>query len=176
MQDIVQGGSSTIEYVILSDNPKSVNTMNNTWQFEYTVDDPNRGPVNFAENTNEVSITMISNRLSVVKTVDKAYATARERLHYTSRIENTGTLEKINMMFYDPIPTGTSFTAGSVRINGTSYPAYNPAMGFPIGNMAVGAGGQRRVRRRRAMTTVINVSRVVDDSGTVFVSNRSRRQ
>lgn len=139
LQDIVQGGSSTIEYVILSDNPKSVNIVNNTGQFEYTVNDPSRGPVNFAENTNEVSITMISNRLSVVKTVDKAYATAGERLHYTSRIENTGTLEKINMMFYDPIPTGTSFTAGSVRINGTSYPAYNPAVGFPIGNMAVGA-------------------------------------
>ena len=39
-------------------------------------------------------------------------------------------------MFKDPIPAGTTFVADSVKINGVSYPAYNPAVGFNLPDLA----------------------------------------
>lgn len=35
-------------------------------------------------------------------------------------------------------PAGTTFVAGSVKINGISYPAYNPQTGFDLPALAVG--------------------------------------
>lgn len=77
-------------------------------------------------------------RLLAEKSADKAYATKGEILHYTSTITNTGTLNKIDLVFSDQIPAGTSFVAGSVKIDGVSYPAYDPASGFPLDDLAAG--------------------------------------
>ena len=51
---------------------------------------------------------------------------------------HTGTLLKSDILFTDPIPAGTTFVVGSVKINGTAYPAYNPQTGFPLPGLAVG--------------------------------------
>lgn len=139
LADIPAGGSATVEYVILSNNPKTDNTVTNNGAVTYTVNDAVRGPVTYTENTNLVTIALISTRMTVVKSVDKAVAAAGEILHYTSVITNTGTLDKINVMFIDPLPVGTSFVSGSVKINGVSYPAYVPASGFPLPDLPVGA-------------------------------------
>ncbi len=138
LPDLPAGGSVTVEYTILANNPKTDNSVTNNGAVTYTVNDPVRGPVTYTENTNPVTIALISTRMSVVKSVDKAYAVSGEILHYTSLITNTGTLNKTNLVFYDPIPAGTTFVAGSVKINGVSYPAYNPAVGFPLSDLAVG--------------------------------------
>ena len=138
LPDLPAGGSVTVEYTILANNPKTDNSVTNNGAVTYTVNDPVRGPVTYTENTNPITIALISTRMSVVKSVDKAYAVSGEILHYTSLITNTGTLNKTNLVFYDPIPAGTTFVAGSVKINGVSYPAYNPAVGFPLSDLAVG--------------------------------------
>lgn len=59
-------------------------------------------------------------------------------MHYTTVITNTGSLLKIDLVFTDPIPAGTTFVAGSVKINSVSYPAYNPQTGFDLPDLAVG--------------------------------------
>ena len=112
--------------------------MTNFATLNYTVNDPVRGNVNFSENTNTVSVAIISNRLTVVKSVDKSFAVAGDNLHYTTVITNTGTLLKSDLVFTDPIPTGTTFVTGSVKINGTGFPAYNPQTGFDLPDLAVG--------------------------------------
>lgn len=138
LDDIPSGGSATVEYSILSDNPKTQNSVTNSGSVSYTVDDPSRGPVSYTEPTNEIEIVLVSTRMTVVKEVDKAYAAAGEVLHYTSTITNTGSLNKTNLVFSDQIPAGTAFVAGSVTIDGTSYPAYQPASGFALGDLAPG--------------------------------------
>ncbi len=139
LADIPSGGSSTVEYSILSNNPKTGNTVKNSGAVTYTVEDPIRGPVTYTEPTNLVTIPLISTRMSVVKSVDKAYATAGEKLHYVSVITNTGSLDKTNLQFQDAIPAGTQLVVGSVKIDGVSYPAYDPSTGFPLNDLAVGA-------------------------------------
>lgn len=112
LPDLPAGGSVTVEYTILANNPKTDNSVTNNGAVTYTVNDPVRGPVTYTENTNPVTIALISTRMSVVKSVDKAYAVSGENLHYTSLITNTGTLNKTNLVFYDPDPRGHDFRSG----------------------------------------------------------------
>lgn len=128
----------TVTYTIKANNPMTQTPVTDYGTLNYTVDDPLRGNVNFTENTNTLSVQIISNRLTNVKSVDKAYAVKGDTLHYTSVITNTGSLLKSNLVFTDIIPAGTTFTAGSVKINGVTYPAYNPQTGFALPDLAVG--------------------------------------
>lgn len=138
LDDILPGGSATVEYTILSDDPKTQNSVTNNGSVTYTVDDPARGPATYTEPTNEVEIILVSTRMTVEKQVDKAYAVQGEILHYTSTVKNTGSLNKIDLVFSDQIPAGTAFVAGSVKIGGVAYPAYDPAAGFPLSDLAAG--------------------------------------
>lgn len=132
------GQAVTVTYTIQANNPMTQTPVTDFATIDYTVDDPVRGNVDFSENTNTVSIEIISNRLTVVKSVDKAYAVAGDNLHYTTVITNTGSLLKSDLVFTDPIPAGTTFVDGSVKIDGAAYPAYNPQAGFPLPDLAVG--------------------------------------
>ncbi len=132
------GQAVTVTYTIQANNPMTQSPVTDYATLDYTVDDPTRASINFSENTNTVTVQIISNRITNVKSVDKAYAVKGDTLHYTSVITNTGSLLKSDLVFTDPIPAGTTFTAGSVKINGVSYPAYNPQTGFDLPDLAVG--------------------------------------
>lgn len=132
------GQAVTVGYTIRANNSMTQTPVTDYATLEYTVNHPARGNVNFSENTNTVSIEIISNRMTVVKSVDKAYAVKGDNLHYTTVITNTGSLLKSDLVFTDPIPAGTTFVAGSVKIDGTTYAAYNPATGFDQPDLAVG--------------------------------------
>ena len=88
---------------------------------DYTVNDPARGNVNYSENTDMLSVNVVSDRLSVVKAVDKAFAVRGEILHYTTTITNTGNIIKSNIVFKDSIPAGTTFVSNSIKINGSGF-------------------------------------------------------
>lgn len=75
--------------------------------------------------------------LTMIKIVSKEYAEIGEILTYTIDITNTGTLLVSNVIFRDIIPAGATFISGSVRVNGTSHPSYDPNAGFNIGSMIV---------------------------------------
>lgn len=44
-----------------------------------------------------------------------------------------------NSLQVNDFPTGTTFVANSVKIDGISQPGSNPAVGFALPNLAVGA-------------------------------------
>lgn len=132
------GQAVTVGYTIQANNPMTQTPVTDFATLDYTVDDPIRGNVNFSENTNTISVQIISNRITNVKSVDKAYAVKGDTLHYTSVITNTGSLLKSDLVFTDTVPAGTTFTAGSVKINGVSFPAYNPQTGFSLPDLPVG--------------------------------------
>ena len=73
--------------------------------------------------------------MSIVKSVDKAFALKGDILNYTSVITNTGSIPVTDVVFKDAIPAGTMFVNGSVTIDGVSYPAYNPETGFFVANL-----------------------------------------
>ena len=138
LPDLNIGEAVTVGYTMQANNPVTQTPVTNFGTLDYSVDDNTRQEVRFSENTNTVSIDIISNRITVVKSVDKAYAIKGDNLHYITVITNTGSLLKSDLVFTDPIPAGTTFVAGSVVINGTAYPAYNPQTGFDLPDLPVG--------------------------------------
>ena len=139
LPDLAVGAAVTITYTIQANNPMTQPTVTDYGTLNYTVNDLTRAEVSFSENTNTVTVQIISNRITNVKSVDKAFAVRGDNLHYTSVITNTGSLLKSDLVFTDPIPAGTTFVAGSVKIDGVSFAAYDPQAGFPLPDLAVGA-------------------------------------
>ncbi len=115
LDDMAPNDVTTINYTVQANNPLTENTFNNFGTLAYTA-----GGTNFNENTNTIELAVVSNRLTIVKAVDKQVALKGDTLHYTSTITNTGTLEKTNLTFTDQIPTGTTFVVGSVKVNGVT--------------------------------------------------------
>ena len=92
-------------------------------------------PATSFSNSNPVAVYIISRQMTNVKSVDKAFAVAGDILTYTSVIKNTGSVPVTDVVFKDNIPVGTTFVDGSVTIDGVSYPAYNPQVGFFAANL-----------------------------------------
>lgn len=131
--NLAPGASIVITYKIQAANPITNVLISNFASVSYTAD--NR---NLNENSNTVEIAVMSNRLTIIKTVDKSVAIKGETLHYTSKITNSGTLPKTNLLFTDDIPVGTTFIPNSVKINNSPQVGLNPQTGFALPNLAVG--------------------------------------
>ncbi len=127
------GDVTEVKYNVIANNPLTQNLVVNRANISYIANE-----TNFAENTNDVNLIVVSSRLSVIKQVDKSVAVKGDILHYTNTVLNTGTLDKTNLTFRDLIPVGTSFVVGSVKINSVPQPTYNPETGFPLPDLAVG--------------------------------------
>ncbi|EJQ46403.1 hypothetical protein IEE_01902 [Bacillus cereus BAG5X1-1] len=104
---------------------------------------PGQQPVSGQATSNTVFTTINIADIRTRKTVDKAFATVNDVLTYTVTIENTGNVLATNVIFQDPIPTGTTFIANSVTVDGVSQPGANPATGFAVANIS--PGGSRTV-------------------------------
>jgi uncharacterized repeat protein (TIGR01451 family) len=75
-----------------------------------------------------------------VKLVDKAVAKVGDILTYSVVLNNTaGTANADNVTFTDVVPPGTSFVAGSFKVDGVTQAAANPVAGVNIGTIAAGA-------------------------------------
>lgn len=136
--DLKTGETLTIEYDLKADSPTVKNSVTHFAKLDYAVSDPTRGKVTYSENTDAVSVKIISDKISVIKSVDKSFALKGEILHYTITVANTGNAAKSDMIFKDRIPDGTTFVADSVKINGTAYSVYNPETGFVLQSLAPG--------------------------------------
>jgi uncharacterized repeat protein (TIGR01451 family) len=66
--------------------------------------------------------------LRATKTVSPLVIAAGQKLTYTITVENLGNLAATNVKFVDPIPTGTTYVAGSAKLNGVQI---NTSTTFP---------------------------------------------
>ncbi len=133
INDLAPSESATITYVIDANNPLTEVLVDNFARIGFNVE--NR---DFEEDTNTIQVEIVSNTLSIVKQVDKTVAVKGEQLLYTTTITNTGSSIKNNLFFSDPIPVGTTFVNGSVKVDGVSQPTYNPSTGFALADLGVG--------------------------------------
>ena len=131
LPDLNPGDTVVIEYKLKADNQNET-SITQYATLRYTVKDPERGNVNFSENTETVSIIVVNDKISVVKSVDKTIAFKGEKLHYTVTIANNGNLIKNGLVFKDSAPVGTVFVDNSIKVDGIVYPAYNPEIGFVL--------------------------------------------
>ncbi|MCF0146794.1 MAG: DUF11 domain-containing protein [Clostridium sp.] len=114
-------------------NPSLVsNTANIT--FSYKID-PNGADITVIVNSNTVTTQINVGSLNLVKSVNKAYATMGDIITYTVVVSNNGNVIADNVVFTDNLQQDILFNLGSVKVNGITYPNYDPNVGFNIGNI-----------------------------------------
>ena len=136
LPDLNPTESAVVTYLILSGAITPSALIANDATLNFSVEDPVQGPVSFLQRTNLVTIPVVRNSMSVVKSVDKAYASKGDVLTYTSTVTNNGTLQQTNLVFRDAVPAGTTFVTDSVLIDGVPKPGFNPTTGFPVEDLA----------------------------------------
>lgn len=72
--------------------------------------------------------------LSIMKTVDKSFATFNDILNYEIKITNVGTITANNVVLIDTIPTGSTFIPGSITVNGIPVSG-DLNLGIPLSNI-----------------------------------------
>ena len=90
------------------------------------------------EQTNESTISLVSNLITIEKTSNLSAVISGQTLMFQNVITNKGNEKNTNLNFVDPIPAGTKFVEGSVKVNNESKPDYNPATGFALDDLDVG--------------------------------------
>ncbi|HHW69538.1 MAG TPA: DUF11 domain-containing protein [Tenericutes bacterium] len=112
----------------------STNTISNsaTATFNYLV----ILPVGGSSTSNTVTTTINVNNLSVVKSASPATVTIGDTITYTTVITNNGNINAEQIEFIDELDSKITFLPGSVTVDGTPQPTYNPNDGFSLGTLA----------------------------------------
>ncbi|MEG7842413.1 DUF11 domain-containing protein [Bacillus mobilis] len=115
-----------------SQNPIS-NTANIT--FQYT---PIAGGTTFngLATSNSAGTQINLADINGTKSVNKIFTDIGETLTYSIALANIGNIAATNVLYTDPIPSGTTFIPGSVTVNGVTQAGANPANGISVGTIA----------------------------------------
>ncbi|MGL4849378.1 MAG: DUF7507 domain-containing protein, partial [Clostridium sp.] len=108
-----------------------------------------------------------SGSISINKSTDKTTAAINETITYTVVLTNNGTLPYTNLQFVDTIPNGTTFVSGSVNVNGTAQPTFNPQTGFAI-TPPLAVGGVATVTYSIQATTIPTPNPIVNVANGIF--------
>ena len=127
------GANTVVSYLVQANNPATAISATDFATVNYTTSGRS-----LTENSNPITFALVEDGLTNVNTVDKAVAVQGETLHYTSVIDNTGSLPKTNLIFSDTIPTGTTFVPNSVKINGVQQVGFEPSIGFGLPDLNPG--------------------------------------
>lgn len=140
---LAAGASVTVTYKAVTTSLPSVNpTVNSaTANYEFS---PFAGiTVSASVKSNDVAVYVVYNNVFVTKEVDKNYAQNGDVLTYTFAVVNGGNRESHEVVFTDAAPTGTTFVADSLTVDGAPVAGVNPADGINLGTLP--AGGTKTV-------------------------------
>lgn len=134
--NIVSGDTVVVKFNATVTSLPTPSLVSNTanLSFVYRID-PNGSDIPAQVNSNTVTTQINVGSISLNKSVDKSYATMGDTLTYTVVVTNNGNVRADNVIFTDSLQTDVTFNEGSVKVNGTTYPDYDPNLGFSLGNI-----------------------------------------
>lgn len=143
--DIIAGDFTNITFrvqVVSIPNPLSqltwgpnspvVNGASIDYQF---MTGPNLPLVSRSTTSNPVSTQINSGEITLVKSVDKTFATIGDTISYTITLSNPGNVTSQNIIFTDILPDGTTFISGTLTNDSGTQRIGNPANGIQIENI-----------------------------------------
>lgn len=131
---IAAGTTTDVKFAVTVDAIPPNNNIVNVANVQYTYFPFTGLEEHGIANSNQVSVFIVNRDVSMVKSVDKAFAIKGETLTYTTTITNNSNVDVDDIYFTDAIPAGTTFVNNSVKINGVSILG-NPEIGFNVPNL-----------------------------------------
>lgn len=125
------GAEFVMTYEISIDKYTDATEISNSTQITLTADSKQ-----FQINSSEVKVRVLHNNVYVLKSANTTAVKSGDELIYTITISNDGELENTDLFFSDPIPTGTTFVDGSVKVNDIEKAGINPADGFALDDLS----------------------------------------
>lgn len=122
--------SATITYTaVIGDTPPESMSIYSTISFTAN------GETYEGQRSNTYTMELASGKVNVIKTNNKSAVIRGDTLTYQIVVDNVGTANQTAARFTDILPSTVQFVNGSVKIDGVSYPNYNPNTGFSLGNL-----------------------------------------
>lgn len=118
--------------------------------------------------SNSSVLPVYSPNLSIVKSASTTNATVGDQVTYTLQVNNGGNVAA-NVTLTDNIPAGSSYVAGSFRVNGNVVAGANPATGVNLGSLA--AGSVTTVTFQVLVTTLPSPPTLVDQATAAYTFN-----
>lgn len=137
LPSIAPGKSVIVEYSLLVDTFPLINPAVNTADAEYTFTPFSGVNEKATAKSNSVSVLIIDNDITLVKSVDKAIAIKGDKIKYSTLIVNNGVYPIKDIIFTDTLPVGTKFVVGSLTVDGASLSSADPSLGVNVGSLAV---------------------------------------
>ena len=82
----------------------------------------------YVPNTLALQIDSKGANVAITKSADKTYADVGEEITYTLVLENTGTVDALNVTVNDMLPPETTLVSGSVTVDGAPYAGALPVV------------------------------------------------
>lgn len=132
---LAPGDKSTIKYNVRVKDDSQFDIINILSNITYDVAEVK----NLVEKSNTISLQIYNNVLLIEKTVNKTVAISKQTLTFTNVITNKGNLKNTEILFKDPIPEGTKFVTGSVKIDNVVQEDADPVVGISLSDLDVGS-------------------------------------
>lgn len=114
--------------------------------------------------SNEVVLNVEEANINVIKTVDKEKVSLGDILNYKIELTNDGTLDALNVIFKDKLPTALEIVKGSFEVNGSVINSVNIEKGVSIRNIPIRTTTvvkyQAKVVRGICAGNIINEARI----------------
>ena len=131
--------SVVVTYRAQITNDTSVLQLVNSANAAFTFQSVAGGPIiSGVIPSNNATLPVYSPNLSIVKSANTTNATVGDQVTYTLQVTNGGNVGA-SVTIADNIPAGSSYVAGSFRVNGTVVAGANPATGVNLGTLAAGS-------------------------------------
>ena len=132
---ITSGQTKTVTYSLVANSVPLINPAVNVATTNFSFEPFEGYTVTTSSTSSPVSVTILSEQMNIIKTVDKQIAKKGDTLTYTSNVVNNGTLTVEDIVFTDSIPLGTTFIPNSVYVDGVQMPNENPENGVSLGTI-----------------------------------------
>ncbi|WNR43322.1 DUF7507 domain-containing protein [Paenibacillus roseipurpureus] len=135
---IAPAGSTTITFQVILQTLPSPPRLTNIATVNYTYQPPDGRTLSGSSVSNTTDIQASAPNVAVSKSVNLTYAAVGETLIYTLEILNNSVVMVNNVVVNDPLPSGVTFQAGSVRVDGIPRTNADPTAGFTLGSINPG--------------------------------------
>ena len=102
--------------------------INNQSNVQFTFELPDGSTQTENQNSNIVTTEVLTDNFTKIKSSNKTFLVEGETAEQTVTLSNLTSKLLTNLFFKDIMTSGATHVAGSVTINGTSYPNYDLAL------------------------------------------------